>query len=78
VTDEIGRNGLAKVGFSQGVLDRSPECRLTNPGDGRVNRHQSIGQWRPLVIRSNGRMDHFETKEPATNQSVGQNRSPWK
>jgi hypothetical protein len=71
ITDQIERNRLSEVGFSQGIPDRRPQRRLTNPSNRRVNRSQSVGQWRPFLIATNGRMDHFKTKQAPANQSVG-------
>jgi hypothetical protein len=68
---QIGRNRLVEVGFTQGIPDRRPQRRLTNPRNGRVNRRQPVGQWCSFVIGPNRRMDHFKTKETAANQPVG-------
>jgi hypothetical protein len=78
VTDQIGRYRLPEIGFPKGISNRRPKCRLTNPGNGWVNRHQTVRQWRPVLIATNGRMNQFKTKETTTNQPVRENRSPRK
>jgi hypothetical protein len=70
-TDQIGRNRLPKVSFSQSVPDRCPQCRLTNPSNGGIYRHQSVGQWRAFIIGPHGRMNHFKTEEAPAHQTVG-------
>jgi hypothetical protein len=71
LADQIRRNRLAEVSFSQSIPDRRPQHRLTNPRNGRVNRRQPVGQWCSFVIGPNRRMDHFQTEEAPAHQTVG-------